>query len=345
MVEILQDVELKELTTFKVGGRAAYFVKLKNKSEIAELVKFAKEKSLPIFILGGGSNILVSDEPLQALVIKIEILGREIINETGEDALMAVGAGENWDEFVEFCVEHGFAGIEALSAIPGTVGGAPIQNIGAYGAEASQTIDSVTVYDIEDDDFKTLSVSECEFGYRDSLFKQKSGRFVVLEVAFALKKNTEVVTPDYPGVADKLKEKNIISPTLANIRSVVVEIRATKLPDPRIIPNVGSFFKNPVVSRETFETVRSNFPNVKYFEILDGIKIPAGWLIETAGLKGADFGAVGTYKNNAMVLVNNGRASFQDVLEAQEKIIGVIKEKFGIVLEREPIVINSHEIK
>jgi UDP-N-acetylmuramate dehydrogenase len=344
-MNIEENISLKEFTTFRVGGTAKYFTKLSNKEEIPELVKLAKEKSMPIFILGGGSNIIVSDNDFTMLVIKNEILGREILQESEHHVLISVGAGENWDECVAFCVEHGFIGVEALSAIPGTVGGAPIQNIGAYGTEAKDVIDSVLVYDIEGQDFKTFSNKECEFGYRDSVFKKFPGTYVVLEVVFKLQKHIPVKIPEYPGVAEKLKEKNIASPTLFDIRTVVTEIRARKLPDPHVIPNVGSFFKNPIISREIFEKIKAHFPNIKYFEVEGGIKIPAGWLIETAGLKGINFGAVGTYMNNAMVLVNNGDATFMDIKNAEEKIKTVIKEKFGIVLEREPVIINFNEIK
>ncbi len=340
MAEILENIELKNYTTFKVGGKAKFFVRLKNKSEISELVKLAKEKSLPIFILGGGSNIIVSDSDLNLLVIKNEILGREILSEDDSQVLISVGAGENWDEFVGFCVERGFGGIEALSAIPGTVGGAPIQNIGAYGAEVGNTIESVLVYDTEKEDFETVSNSDCEFSYRDSIFKKFLGKFIVLEVVFKLSKNKDVVVPNYPGVAEKLAEKSISNPKLSDLRQVIIEIRANKLPDPRLIPNVGSFFKNAIVSRNVFEKLKSEFTNIKYFESGADFKIPAGWLIETAGLRGGDFGKVGTYQNNALVLINKGGANAEDVLEAQKKIVSIIEEKFGIKLEREPIWVD-----
>lgn len=340
MFEILENIELKNYTTFKVGGKARFFFNLKNKSEIPELVKFAKENSVAIFILGGGSNIVVSDKDLNLLVIKNEILGREILSEDDSRVLVSVGAGENWDEFVGFCVEHGFAGVEALSAIPGTVGGAPIQNIGAYGSEVSNVIESVLVYDTAKKDFETLSNSDCKFSYRDSVLKRFPGKFIVLEVVFKLSKNQKVVVPNYPGVAEKLLEKNILNPELVDVRRVIAEIRANKLPDPKLIPNVGSFFKNPIVSREAFERLRFNFPNIKYFEAGIDFKIPAGWLIETAGLKGVDLGKVGTYQNNALVLINKGEANTKDVLMAQEKITSIIENKFGIKLEREPILVD-----
>ncbi len=340
MPNIEENVSLKEFTTFKVGGNAKYFFVLKDKSEVPEVVRFAREKEIPLFVLGGGSNIIVADEELNACVIKNEILGREILNENDNQVLISVGAGENWDEFVGFCVERGFSGVEALSAIPGTVGGAPIQNIGAYGAEAGNTIDSVLVYDIEKENFETLLKTDCEFAYRDSIFKKFPGRFVVLEVVFKLSKNQIITVPNYPGVSEKLAEKNVTNPNLTDIRQTITEIRANKLPDPRVIPNVGSFFKNPIVSKEVFEKIKSIFPNVKYFEMGPDFKIPAGWLIETAGLRGVDFGKVGTYANNALVLVNKGDAGYEDVLAAQGKIVSTIEDKFGIKLEREPILVD-----
>jgi UDP-N-acetylmuramate dehydrogenase len=241
-MRIEENISLKEFTTFKIGGKAKYFSILRERSELPEIIKFAQEKNLPIFVLGGGSNIIISDGDLNFVVIKNEILGREILNESEKEVTISVGAGESWDDFVAFCVEREFFGLEALSAIPGTVGGAPIQNIGAYGTEVAQGIESVVVYDIQEKVFKTLVKSECQFGYRESVFKKLPERYVVLQVIFSLKKNSKITIPNYPGVSEKLKNLEIIEPTLADIRKVVIEIRANKLPDPRFIPNVGSFF-------------------------------------------------------------------------------------------------------
>ncbi len=236
---------------------------------------------------------------------------------------------------MEFAVQKNFSGIEALSAIPGTVGGAPIQNIGAYGAEVANVIQDVEVYDVTEKIFKTFSKDECKFSYRDSIFKSEPGRFIVLKVKFLLSKNSKPIIPDYPGVKESLKSDN---PTLQEIREVIKNIRAQKLPDPKIIPNVGSFFKNPIVSKEVFQNIKNNFPEVKSFSVSDSqVKIPAGWLIENAGLKGVDFGKIGTFKNNALVLINNGGADFEDVEMAEEKIKLAVKGKFGIELDREPI--------
>lgn len=333
-----ENFSIKELTTLKVGGEARYFGVLRSASDIEEAQAFAKQKRLPVFVLGGGSNVVASSGTIDALVLKNEIFGKEILEETENSVLIKVGAGEDWDEFVAFCVERGFIGVEALSAIPGTVGGSPIQNIGAYGSEASHVIDSVEVFDMEDSLLKIFSKEDCDFSYRDSVFKKNLGKFVVANVTFRLSKNTDINIPDYPGVKENL---NTEKPNLFDIRQTIIKIRGSKLPDPKVVPNVGSFFKNPIVSIEEFEKIKEEYPDIKNFSAGKGyIKIPAGWLIEAAGLKGSSFGKVGTYKNNALVLVNEGDATFEDIIEAQEKIKEAVKEKFGIELEREPILIK-----
>lgn len=337
-VKIEENILLAPFTTFKIGGQAKFFARLKNKEDVVELVTFAKGKNLPTAVLGGGSNVIVSADDLNALVIKNEILGKEIIEEDGAHVLISVGAGESWDELVAFAVEHGFAGIEALSAIPGTVGGAPIQNIGAYGAEVSSVIDVVSVYDTLERAFKDFTKEECDFSYRESVFKRELGRFIIINVTFVLKKKSVASVPDYPGVKEAIQGEDA---SLRQIREAIIKIRGSKLPSPSIVPNVGSFFKNPIVSKSVFEKIKESWPNMKSFSAGENlVKIPAGWLIEAAGLKDLNFGQVSTYKNNAVVLVNNGAATFQDVLKAEEMIKLTVKDKFGIELEREPIIIS-----
>lgn len=337
-MKIEENINLAPFTTFKVGGAANFFVRLQNIEDIEEITSLAKTKKIPVFVLGGGSNIIISDEVVNFLVVKNEILGKEIIEENDNRVLISVGAGEEWDKFVEFCVDKNFSGIEALSAIPGTVGGAPIQNIGAYGTEVKEAIESVKIYDVKEGCFKIFSKEECFFSYRDSIFKKEPGRYIVLFVNFNLSKKGVIKIPDYPGVRESIKSEK---PTVREIRELIKNIRANKLPDPRIIPNVGSFFKNPIISKENFNQIKEKFPDIKFFVMDDDrVKIPAGWLVEAVGLKGADFGSVGTYKNNALVLVNNGGANFDNVLNAEEKIKLAVKDKFGIELEREPIVVK-----
>lgn len=338
-MEIKEKVALAPFTTFKIGGHARYFCVLKNMDAAAAASDFSQNKNIPIFVLGGGSNIIVSDEDLECLVIKNEILCKEILEEDENQVLISVGAGENWDEFVAFTADKGFSGLEALSAIPGTVGGAPIQNIGAYGAEVSQYIDFVDTYDFLDKTFKTFSKDECDFKYRDSLFKKEKNRFIILKVVFRLSKGVLVKIPDYPGVQETVASS---SPTAKDIREAVIKIRSKKLPDPKIIPNVGSFFKNPIISRDIFKKLEEKFLDIKSFPVSsEEVKLSAGWLIERAVGKGKKIGNVATYDNNALVLVNTAKAAFEDVLVARNEIRSKVKEAFGVELETEPIFVNS----
>ncbi len=334
---IEKNISLKPHTTFKIGGEAKFFVKLKNISEIEKIITLKEEENLPIFILGGGSNIIVSDNKLNLIVVKNEILGKEIISEEKDFVIFKIGAGENWDDFVLYCVENNFSGLEALSLIPGTVGGAPIQNIGAYGEEVGNLIESVEVYDTLDKKFKNFSKKDCEFSYRDSIFKKNPNRYIVLYVLFKLFKNKEIKIPNYPGVKDFLNFSNV---TIKDIRETIIKIRSSKLPDPKIIPNVGSFFKNPIVSKIFFEELKEKYPDIKFFNSGDEFKIPAGWLLEKAGLKGQSFEKISVYENNALVLVNKNDGTFEEVLKTKNEIIEKIKENFGITLEMEPVIVR-----
>jgi UDP-N-acetylmuramate dehydrogenase len=325
---------LKKYTTFRVGGNARYFFVLKNLEDLEKVLEKQKQANLPIFVLGGGSNIIVSDSDLNCIALKNEIAGIEILKETSDQVFISVGAGESWDGFVKYCVDNGFSGVEALSAIPGTVGGAPIQNIGAYGSEVSKTTQSVEVFDLVENNFKVISNKDCEFAYRDSIFKKNKNRFIVLKVNFALLKSALAKVPDYPGVKDFLNEEKV---NIGEIRETIIKIRASKLPDPSLIHNVGSFFKNTIVKESFFNDLKNKFPDIKSFKESEGyIKIPTGWLIEKAGLKGKSFGEISIYEKNAMVLVNKGGASSQDVVNVSNKIKDIVKEKFGVEIEPEP---------
>lgn len=334
---IEKNISLKPHTTFKIGGEAKFFVKLKNISEIEKIISLKEEENLPIFILGGGSNIIVSDDKLNLIVVKNEILDKKIISEEKDSVILKIGAGENWDDFVLYCAQNNFSGLEALSLIPGTVGGAPIQNIGAYGEEVGNLIESVEVYDTLDKKFKNFSKKDCEFSYRDSIFKKNPNRYIVLYVLFKLFKNKEIKIPNYPGVKDFLNFSNV---TIKDIRETIIKIRSSKLPDPKIIPNVGSFFKNPIVSKIFFEELKEKYPDIKFFNSGDEFKIPAGWLLEKAGLKGQSFEKISVYENNALVLVNKNDGTFEEVLKTKNEIIEKIKENFGITLEMEPVIVR-----
>ncbi len=382
-MKIQEYVDIKNYSTLKIGGQFRYFTKVDNEKELEGIYNFAKQNDVPVFILGGGSNIVFSDGVINVLALKIEIKGFEIMDQTEEYVDIKVGGGEIWDEIVEKTVEMNLQGLEGLSAIPGTVGATPVQNVGAYGSEVKDTIIEVEVFDTKparpqegaggDNTIKKLSNSDCKFGYRDSIFKNEAkGKYIITAVIYRLKnmgpqdiasKNRlSLLRPEvgarahtydfykqylaglpvmnYPGVKDYFEKNQIINPSLKQIRQAIIEIRKEKLPNPSETPNVGSFFKNPIVENSIAEKIKIDFPNSKFFPIDEKFtKISAGWLIENAGLKGKSFGNISVYDKNALVLVNNGKASKEDLLKAKNEIIKIVKEKFGIALEQEPEVV------
>ncbi|MDD3662383.1 MAG: UDP-N-acetylmuramate dehydrogenase [Candidatus Pacebacteria bacterium] len=344
MLKIEENVDVKKYTTLKIGGQFRYFVEINNIDEIRELCVIAQEdekyKDIPFFILGGGSNIVFSDGLLDVLAIKVEIKGFEIIKEEDDFVEIKIGAGENWDEIVEKTVRLNFSGLEALSAIPGTVGATPVQNVGAYGSEVKDTIVEVEVFDLKDKKIKILSNSDCNFKYRDSVFKgEEKGRYLITRVTYRLLKG-EIPIPAYWDITKYFEEKGITKPTLMGIREAIIEIRNKKLPNPKEVPNVGSFFKNPIVDNKIASEIKEKFPDVKLFPVNENLtKIPAGWLIENAGLKGKSFGNVSIYEKNALVLVNKNDATKEDLMKAKNEIVRIVKEKFGIILEQEPEII------
>ena len=339
-MKIQEYVNIKDYSTFKIGGQFRYFIKIDNIEDLKKVLSFSKEKSIPIFILGGGSNIIFRDDILNVIALKIEIKGFEIVFEGQDYVDIKIGAGEIWDKIVEKTVFMNLSGLEALSLIPGTVGASPVQNIGAYGSEVKDIIQEVEVFDIEKGIIKNILNKDCKFGYRESIFKgEAKGKYIILAVTFRLNKSTPLI-PKYPGVIKYFEEKEIINPNLLQIRDAIIYIRKEKLPNPKDVPNVGSFFKNPIVSSDVARKIRIDFPDVKFYPIDENhIKIPAGWLIENAGLKGQSFGNISVYNKNALVLVNNGNAIFDDILKARNKIVKIVKERFGIILEQEPEVL------
>lgn len=337
MLEMREYVNIKDYTTIQVGGQFRYFIEVNDVSLLVDIFNFAKSKNLPILILGGGSNMVFPDGVLESVTIKINFLGFEVVNETGEYVDIKVGAGENWDSIVKKTVDMNLSGIEAMSAIPGTVGATPVQNVGAYGQEVKDTIISVEVFDINEGVFKSLSNALCKFGYRDSIFKNEAkGKYVITAVIYRLSKINHKV-PNYPDVEKYFHDKGISNPTLLQIREAIIEIRKSKLPNPKDNPNAGSFFKNPIVENIVVEKLKEQYPNIKSFTADDDhMKVPAGWLIENAGLKGKSFGSISVYDKNALVLVNNGNATKDDLMRAQNEIIKIVFDKFGITLEHEP---------
>jgi UDP-N-acetylmuramate dehydrogenase len=344
MLEIQENVDIKNYSTLKAGGQFRYFVIISSVEELKSTYSFirsdVKYKNIPLFILGGGSNVVFSEGVLDIIALKIEIKGFSIINDTDMYKDIKIGAGENWDLSVEKTVKMNLTGLESLSLIPGTVGASPVQNIGAYGSEVKDTILNVEVFNIKSGVVSIFSNEDCKFGYRDSVFKNEAkGKYIITAVTFRLNKSIPPI-PKYPGVAKYFEHRDILNPTLIQIRDAIIYIRNEKLPNPKLLPNVGSFFKNPIVPIKIADNIKIDFPDAKFFLIDDYyIKIPAGWLIENSGLKGKSFGEVSVYDKNALVLVNKGRATYQDIINARNKIIKIVKDKFGIELEQEPEII------
>jgi UDP-N-acetylmuramate dehydrogenase len=332
-----ENVSIQHFTSFGIGGTVALFGKALTDEDVVEFVSFGEERGIPLTILGSGTNTYFRDGQLNRAVLKIEIPGFDILEETKDTCLIEIGGGENWDTIVQKTVDMNFSGIEAMSAIPGTVGATPVQNVGAYGQEVSTVIEDVTVYDTHLKTWRILDNKECRFSYRDSIFKTgEAGRFIITSIRFRLKKERNSI-PDYKDVQAWFIERNNPSPSLQEIREAVITIRSRKLPDPNVVPNMGSFFKNPIVSENTFKNLQELFPSIPSFQMSDrNMKIFAGWLIEQAGFKGKSFGNISVYEHNALVLTTNKKASYFEIEEVTHCIQKKVKDQFGIELEVEP---------
>ena len=332
---IRKNISLKEFNTFHVDLLAKYFCEVNNVNELEALFSNDQYKDEQKLILGGGSNLLFTKD-FDGLVIKNNIGGIEVISENENEVLVKVGAGNNWDEFVEYTINLGLNGLENLSLIPGTVGASPIQNIGAYGVEVKDVIESVNGFTLDGFDRKTFSNPECKFGYRDSIFKSElKNKFIVTSVVFKLSKDGKVKS-NYEAIRNYIEEKNIKEVTPNEIRNAVIEIRKSKLPEPKEIGNAGSFFKNPVILNEQFENIKRKYPDLNGYKVDDkSVKISAGWLIEKCGLKGKRIGNVGIYDKQALVVVNYGGASGNEILEFAHMVKAEVKQKFGIELNYE----------
>ena len=335
---IKNNISLQSFHSFASNETAEYFSTISNKDEIVGLSKWCKENNKPLLILGSGTNILFTKQ-FEGLVAKMEIMGLKKIAETSSEVILEVGAAEQWHYFVSYCVQKGWGGIENLSLIPGTVGASPIQNIGAYGAEAKDCINCVTAYDTINEKWVTFDNAACEFGYRSSLFKTSKNRYVISHVQFTLQKQPTLKT-DYGVIREVLHDKNIKSPSLLDISNAIIQIRREKLPDPQKIGNAGSFFKNPIISIELHDALKKEYPAMVAHPISDhSYKVAAGWLIEACGWKGVRKGNVGCYEKQALVIVSYGIESGNEVFEFSEEILKSVKQKFGITLEREVNII------
>jgi UDP-N-acetylmuramate dehydrogenase len=331
---IQSNVNLLAYNTFSIGVNAKYFARFENVDALRSILKNNPDEEL--LILGGGSNILFTKD-FNGIVIKNEIKGFRIIEENENYVVVESGAGENWHQFVLRCIDHNFGGLENLSLIPGSVGASPMQNIGAYGVEIKDVFEKLQAYHIPTGEVHEFKHSDCEFGYRESIFKRKlKGQYVILTVSFKLSKKS-TINSSYGAIESELEKMGISSPTIRDISNAVIAIRTSKLPDPKIIGNAGSFFKNPVVPKALLLEIQKTFPDVPFYanENSETVKLPAGWLIEKAGWKGKTFENFGVHKMQALVLVNYGSAKGSEILELSAQIIKDITDKFGVTLERE----------
>ncbi len=335
-----ENFSLRAHNTFGVDTKARYFTEVHSTEELIEAMNYSKTSTLPLLFLGGGSNILLTKD-FEGLAIKLDLKGihEDIISD--DEVLITAKAGENWHEFVLFCLEKNYGGLENLSLIPGNVGTSPMQNIGAYGTEIKDTFVSCTVLNLENLQLETFNLEQCRFGYRDSVFKQEGkGKYVILDVAFKLTRKNHLIKTEYGAIQSELEHLGIEKPTIQDVSRTVINIRQSKLPDPKEIGNAGSFFKNPTIPSPQFEELKENFPQIPGYTNGDFVKVPAGWLIEQCGWKGKQIGNVACHQLQALVIINaTGMATGKEIFDFSTEIIHSVNEKFGIELEREVNII------
>ena len=337
-MEIKSNFSLKKYNTFGIQAYARKFVAVHSVDELKTILE--ENKNEKKFILGGGSNMLLTQD-IDALVIHINLKGKKIIKKNDDFVWVESQAGESWHDFVLYTIEHNFGGLENMSLIPGNVGTTPVQNIGAYGTEIKDTFVSCEAMHIESQEIRTFTNAECNFGYRESIFKHGAkDQYIITSVVYKLTKRNHKINTSYGDITAELAKNNITTPTLKDVSNAVIAIRKSKLPDPKELGNSGSFFKNPILLKSDFEQIHQKFPQMKYYEVsATEVKVPAGWLIEQAGFKGKRFGDAGVHKNQALVLVNYGNATGQEILEVSRDVQKTVFETFGIHIEAEVNVI------
>ncbi|MBW6497494.1 MAG: UDP-N-acetylmuramate dehydrogenase [Bacteroidales bacterium] len=334
-MRIIENHSLKSLNTFGIDVSARYFAEVETLNELQQVYDLFPIETTPHLLLGGGSNLLFTDH-YEGLVIKINLKGIEVVEENESEVVVKAAAGEDWDQFVSFCVLHGWGGLENLSLIPGHVGSSPIQNIGAYGVELKDCFESLEAFEKDNGQVRYFSAQACQFGYRDSIFKREAkGKYVILSVNFRLRKKNHLLNLGYGAIQAELQQRGVLQPTIADVREVVCSIRQSKLPDPAVTGNAGSFFKNPVVEQSVFERLKAEYPGLVAFPDKGGMKLAAGWLIEQAGWKGFREGDAGVHPLQALVLVNYGKASGGEIAALSEKIKASVSKTFGVSLETE----------
>lgn len=340
-MDVMTNISLKQYTTMKLEGEARYMATVDSASDVVSLYRNARKENLPIFVLGGGSNVITHDEVFEGIVLLNKIKGFEVISETDETTDVKIGAGEVWDEVVEKSIGLGLQGIEAMSGIPGTAGAAPVQNVGAYGQEIADTLISLEAYDSKTDTIVTISADECDFSYRNSIFRDKEkGRYCILNITLRLNK-AESKPPYYASLQRYIDENDIREVNLSVIRVAVLNIRSEKLPDPAELPSAGSFFKNALVEKWKLEELQKEYSDIPNYAMSDGkYKIPTGWLIDKAGLRGYRSHGMRVYEKNALVLVNDSATGYDDLAAIREEIVQIVFDKFGIKIEQEPLELS-----
>ena len=335
-MKIQQNISLKNYNTFGIDATASRFASVNSIADLLDIL--TKEQNL--FVLGGGSNLLLTDN-LNTLTLHIDLKGIDIIEETENDIFVKVQAGENWHDFVLWCIENGFGGLENLSLIPGNVGTSPIQNIGAYGVEIKDCFYKLEAIEIATQKSRVFTKDECEFGYRNSVFKNElKGKYIITSVIFKLTKKNHQLNYSYGAIQTELEKRGINNPSIKDISDVVIDIRNSKLPNPKEIGNSGSFFKNPVISNSKFQELKNKHQTIPSYQISETeVKVPAGWLIEQCGFKGKRFGDAGVHEKQALVLVNYGNATGQEIYALAKKIQQTVLDTFGIDLAIEVNVV------
>jgi UDP-N-acetylmuramate dehydrogenase len=334
-MQISRHVNLRPFNTFGIEAYCDYFTEINSIAEFKALTAEAVYKENRRLIVGGGSNLLFTGD-FKGIVIRNQIKGIDIVSESEKDVVVRVGAGEVWHEFVMFCISRNYAGLENLSLIPGCVGASPMQNIGAYGVEIKETFQSLEAYDLENAQLRIFSKEECDFGYRESVFKNKyKDKYLIANVTFNLKKNAALNT-SYGAINTELQSMQITKPTIRDVSQAVINIRQSKLPDPKVTGNAGSFFKNPEVSAGKYQELKRRFDDVVAYPLAGGgYKLAAGWLIEQCGLKGFEINGAAVHTKQALVLINKNNCMGEDVLKLSEHVMKQVFDKFGVQLERE----------
>ena len=340
MITIEENISLRHLNTFGIAVKARYYVDVSSEGQLQEVIRHPVYLAQARLILGGGSNILFTKD-FEGLVIKSSLVGRAIKKETTDTVLLEVGAGENWHELVMYCIQHDWGGVENLSLIPGTVGAAPMQNIGAYGMEIKDVIENVTGFNLQSGVRRTFTNSDCRFNYRESIFKQEAkGKYFISSITLRLTKKMHHLRMQYGAIQEVLKRRAVEHPTIKDVSDAIISIRRSKLPDPKVIGNAGSFFKNPTVREEVFAEIKNTHPLIpSYPADSQNVKIPAAWLIEQCGWKGKRNGNVGVHPQQALVLVNYGIGKGEEIVQLAIEIQASVKEKFGLTLATEVNII------